>query len=229
MEILDLSIKLNIDVPSSDLISLAESAYDLANDAQSRYLGLDDPEIHIWVEQGSTKYRTKIYAGLIVFYNVISNIDGFVGGLEKIYDYGSKTMNYITERVIEPAPFRVMEVKRSVGLPEKIKKILRDVQQGKLSPDNATSKVMKLLEAEEADEQLKLKFLNSFMATAEVTYRSPGNQLNVFPEEEILISTKSLPPKSSHPKAPPVEASLQGVELWYNRRTGNKEVKMYTK
>lgn len=229
MDIIDLSIKLNIDVPSSDLVGLAENAYDIANEAQATYLSLDNPEIHIWVEQGSTKYRTKIIAGLALLYNVVSQIDGFVGGLEKIYDYSHKAMNYMTEKVIEPTPTRVVEVKRSAGLVGKLAKIMREVQQGKLTPDNATDRVMKLLESEDATEETKLKLLSSFALAAEATYRVPGKQLEIFPETEIAVGSKPMPSKRSLPKAPPMEPSLQGVELWYNRRTGTKEIKMYTK
>jgi hypothetical protein len=55
MDIVDLSVKLDRNVPALNLMSLAESVYEIVDHAQTDYLGFENPEIHVWIEQGSLK------------------------------------------------------------------------------------------------------------------------------------------------------------------------------
>lgn len=229
MELLDLSVKLDLYVDSSELIVVAEQLYKIADDAQSSFIGVDDVEIHVWVEQGSISKRTKIIIGWGFFFQTVCGIDSFIGGLEKIAGYSEKVINYVTTRIIERDPTKILEVRRSSGLPGKITDILRKVQQGKCSPEDATDKVMKLIEVEDGDSHSKETFLTSFTVTAERNFRSPLIQLKMFPEEEIKASKKPSPIKRSSPETPLRELSLQGIELWYDKKLGRKEIRMYTK
>jgi hypothetical protein len=54
-------------------------------------------------------------------------------------------------------------------------------------------------------------------------------QLKAFPDDEFIVEPRTVPKRKPVSKSPPVEASLQGIELWYNRRTGVKEMRRYTK
>jgi hypothetical protein len=155
MDVVDLSVKLDLSVPAENLTKLAEDLYELVEKAQADFLGFDYPEIHVWVEQGSLSYRAKIIIGFNMLVAAVSNYGGFVDGVEKIYEHSNKAINYVNEKLIEHNSSRVVDSKRSAGLPEKIKFIMRSVQQGKLSPDEATEKVIKLLEFEEGDSQMK--------------------------------------------------------------------------
>lgn len=229
MELVDLSIKLDLSVSSDNLLELAEDAYKVVYEAQVRFIDVEDAEIHVWVEQGSLKYRAKIFAGLLVFYNVVSGIDGFVGGLEKAYQYSNKAINYISEKLVEPTPTKVIEFKRSAGLPEKIKKILRDVSDGRVSVEQGTNNVTKLLQREEADLNIKQRIVDSFKITAESAYHSPLTQLNLFGEENEPVLVTKAPTRRSLPSPIPVQASLSGIELWYDHRTGKKHIKRYVK
>ena len=228
MDIIDLSIKLNLSIPPNDLVVLAEKAYDTVYYAQDTYLKFEEPEIHIWVEQGSVSYRTKVLIGLMAFYHVVSGIDGFVGGLEKIYNYSCKTIDYVSEALIDEKPNRVIEIKKSTGFTQKIRKVLQDVHNGKCSPDDATYKVIKLLEVEDDNPATKRRFIDSFNNAAKENYRSSSTQLKMFPDEEMILRDK-VHKKRTLPKAPPVEASLQGVEIWYDIKTKRKVVRSYTK
>jgi hypothetical protein len=227
MDLIDLSIKLNLNVNSDDLTSLADNAYELTFDAQERYLGFKDCEIHVWVEQGTVSYKTKVIIGLVTLYNVISGIDGFVGGLEKVYNYSNQAINYLSTKLVEPNPSKVIESKRSAGATEKIKKILSDLQQGKYSVDVATGKVEKLIDAEEANDHLKEQFIDLFSSAAKASYKSSDIQLYMFPQEEPL--TKKPVPRKPVRRRPLSEPSLQGVEIWYDVKTGRKQIRKYRK
>lgn len=229
MDVVDLSVKLDLNVPAENLKSLAEDVYELVDRAQANLLGFENPEIHVWVEQGSLSYKAKIIIGLNMFYAAVSGYGGFIDGVEKIYEHSNKVINYVNEKLIAPNASKVVDAKRSAGLPEKIKSILRSVQQGKLSPDEATDKVIKLLEFEEGDSQLKKRIVSSFRQSAEDEFREPDIQLKAFPDDEFKVERKAVPFRKPVSKLPPNEASLQGIELWYNRRTGTKEIRRYTK
>jgi len=229
MDIVDLSVKLDLNVPAENLKSLAEDVYELVDRAQANLLGFENPEIHVWVEQGSLNYKAKIIIGLNLFYAAVSGYGGFIDGVEKIQEHSTKVINYINEKLIAPNPSRVMDSKRSAGLPEQIKSIIRSVHQGKLSPEEATEKVTKLLEAEEGDSHVKESIVKSFWQSAKDQYREPYMQLKAFPDDEFTVEPRTVPKRKPVPKLPPVEASLHGIELWYDRRTGAKEIRRYTK
>lgn len=229
MDVVDLSIKLNLNVPAESLRNIAEDVYELVDTAQASFLGLENPEIHVWVEQGSLNYRTKIIAALNIMFVAVSGYGGFIDGVEKIYEHSKKVINYVNEKLIESTPSKVLESKRSAGFPEKVKLIMRSVQQGKLTPDQATEKLIKLLEAEEGDSDLKESIVVSFRQSAKAEFRTANVQLEAFPSDDFKIESKTSPVKKPTSKPPLDEASLQGVELWYNRRTGIKEIRTYIK
>ena len=197
--------------------------------AQERYLDFPDADIHVWAEQGSLSLRTKIYLGLLTVVNGISHFDGVVGGLEKIYSYSTKAMNYITTESIPQGHVNNMEVKRSAGFPEKVDKILRDVKYGKLTVEEGRRKVINLLDKEPEEQAIKDQFLHKFKLSAESIYDYPMEQLYMFPEEESTIPTKPSRNNNGLPKKAPAKATLQGVEIWFDQKTGRKRVRKYVK
>lgn len=229
MELLDLSVKFDDNIASNELVTQAEQLLEITERASSLYKEFANVEIHVWVEQGSITKRTKWFIGLTTLLNVVSNIDSVIGGLEKICTYSEKAMAYIAQEVAKPTPYKVSSVKRSAGLPQKITEILHKVQRGKYSPEEATQCVMRLIESEDADSNSKESFFNSFRAVAEQSYRAPWVQLPLFPGMEIESEVKPDPSKKRKPKVPVKEISLQGVELWYDKKTGRREIRRYTK
>lgn len=228
MELLELSIKLDLSVSEAELVPLAERAFEIAYQAQDQYLGFTDVEIHVWVEQGSTNYRTKILAGLTALYFGIANFDGFVSGLERINDLGQKTINYITENTVKNSKSQIIRISGSIGLSEKLTKILKDIQAGKLTPEQGTNKVLKLLQIEVGSPQEKKRVFEDFQAAiGDVTIQ--GEQLEMFPEAIYVIEDNPKKPRKSLPFKNEEKPSLQGVEIWYDRKSGRREIRRYTK
>ena len=96
IEVVDHSLKLNLNVPDNEIINLGYRSYNLAQEAKLKFYNLPEGSVHVWVEQGSVNYRTKIYYGLFTIINFVSHFDGFVGGVEKMVLYSNKAMDFIT-------------------------------------------------------------------------------------------------------------------------------------
>lgn len=227
MELLDLTIKLEQNVSATDLVKRAKDLYELAVRARQANDLPDDIEIHVWVEQGSLISKSKWYIALTAFVGLVNNFDSFTNGIEKIYQYSEKAMTYITQEVIESTPANAT-VKRSAGLSEKITKLLYQVQQGTYTPEEASGRIMKLIEKEE-DEQAKALLISSFNSAAEASYRSPWVQLPLFPGTDIVDKGTKEPNKRKKSTLPKPNMSLQGVELWYDKKTGRRELRKYVK
>lgn len=229
MEIIDLSIKLDINVSDNDLVLYAEKSYDIALIAHERYLDFGEKDIHVWAEQGSLTLRTKVGLAITTFVNVMCHLDGIIGAAEKAYTYGSKAMTYITQESIEPYHGRIIDVKRSPGLAERITQITRDISKGKLTPEEGTKKLMKMLEKENADAETTEKLLNDFKLSAKAIYNSPTVQLYMFGEEEMGVIAPPMGNSKRLPRKQPIKGSLLGVEIWYDQRTGQRRLREYVK
>lgn len=226
MELVDLWIKFDANVNDEELLPLAETAFNIALDAQKMFLDFPDTEIHVWVEQGTTNFKTKVIAGIVILYNGIANLDGFVNGVKMINEYSQKTINYITEQTIENNNSQVLNISGSKGTPEKLAKILTEVKSGSITVAEGTNKVLKLIEAEEGTAEEKEFIINSFKAAAEDT---TGNaQIKLFNDIEYTTNPKESSKRTRSSK-PAAKASLHGIEMWYDRRTGQRHVRRYNK
>lgn len=119
LEIINLSLTLNLNVPGNRIIEIGLQSYDLAQEAKKRFFNYPDSNVHVWVEQGSINYKYKVGVGLVTLYNIVSGIDGFVGGIEKIVSYCNNAMTYITQKSIDneyPQNTKVISHQRSTGL-----------------------------------------------------------------------------------------------------------------
>lgn len=228
MEIMDLSIKLNLNVQEEELITYAERYYNVTLSAHDLYLNFTEPDIYIWAEQGSLNLRNKVIYPLAAAVTILGNIDGVIGGLEKLYSYSSKAMTYITTETLPKSSQRVISVKRSAGLPEKVYKILANVRNGKLTVEAGTEKLLKLLAQEEGDASIKDAIVNQFQESAYEIYKRPLEQLTIFPSEEMYIINEK-PNRRKIPSKPPVTPILQGVEIWYDHRTKKRSFRKYIK
>ncbi len=228
MEIIDLSIKLNLNVQEEELIVYAERYYNVTIRAHELYLNFTEPDVYIWAEQGSLNLRNKVIYPLAAAVTILGNIDGVIGGLEKLYSYSSKAMTYITTETLPKGSQRVISVKRSGGLPEKVFRILANVRSGKLTAEAGTEKVLKLLAQEEGDASVKEEILNQFQESAYESYRRPIEQLTMFPPEEMYVIDEK-PGRKKAPSRPPVTPTLQGVEIWYDHRTKKRSFRKCVK
>ncbi|NEM99137.1 hypothetical protein [Pontibacter burrus] len=152
LEVANLSLKLNLNVPDYKIIDIGLDSFNLALEAQQKFFQTSDGKVHVWVEQGSVKYRYKLYYGLLTLVNIMGNFDGFVGGIEKVVTYGNKAMDYITQESIVSHNTQnviVLSHSRSLGFPGKVKALMTEVSKGHLTPEEATDKIINLLEEEE--------------------------------------------------------------------------------
>lgn len=227
MEIIDLSIKLNLNVQEEELVAYAERSYEVTFKAHELYLNFTEPDIYIWAEQGSLNLKNRILYPLAIITG-LGQVDGAIGGLEKLYSYSSKAMNYIIQETVPDKADRITNVKRSAGLPEQVLKILTNVRNGKLTVEAGTNKVLKLLAREEGDTSVKEEILHQFQKSASDNYRRPLEQLAMFPSEEIYVIDEK-PGRKKIPSRLPVTPSLQGVEIWYDHRTKKRSFRKYVK
>jgi hypothetical protein len=228
MDIIDLSIKLNLNVQDEELVAYAERSYEITVKAHELYLNFTEPDIYVWAEQGSLNLRNRILYPLAAVVTILGQVDGAIGGLEKLYSYSSKAMNYITQETVPSNAGRIINVKRSAGLSEQVIKILTNVKSGKLTVEAGTNKVLRLLAKEEGDASVKEEILNQFQESASENYQRPLEQLTMFPSEVMYVIDEK-PGSKKIPSKPPRTLSLQGVEIWYDHRTKKRHFRKYVK
>lgn len=228
MEIIDVTVKLDLDVEDDALVKYADQSYHIALKAVQIYLDVPDPAIHVWAEQGSLNLKTKVWIPLMAISTSLAQIDGIVGGIEKVYTYSKKAMTYIAQETSAYTEAEVLSIKKSGGLPQKITEVLSKVKAGRLTVDSGTEKILILLENEDGDAQFKDDILRQFRDVAEIAY-------NPHPEKSVIFrprnnySMKDTQSRREVPVKRPVTPSLQGVEIWYDPKTGQRTLKRYQK
>lgn len=176
MNLVDLFIKIDLNVSPQQLNKYAEDAYELAEKAKSFFVDIQDPQIHIWVEQGSLSFKAKIAIGAATTVTFLAQFDGALSGLERLNNYSKRATSFIATQIIEHTPGRVLETKNAQGVPEKILKIFKDVERGKITAEQGTNKVIKLFDSEK-DSIAKEAIINSIRLTADKSYKHPDEFL----------------------------------------------------
>lgn len=232
LELIDLSFKINANISKEGLLDVGMRSFDIANEAQAKFLDFQDTSIHVWIEQGSISFKYKILAGIIVIYNAVSGLDGFVGGLEKIVGYSGKAINYITQesvKIKDKNPSDIISYKPTAGFLGDVSSIMKKVRNGQTTPEQATDQVKRLLEKEVEHPDLTNEFINKFYDTSTLIYKTPNEQLDLFPYKKYNTEKLDKSKFNKKPTSPILKPQQEGIEIWQDLKSKETMVRTYVK
>ncbi len=222
-----------------ELKEVANYAFDLASSAMPKYLKIKDTEIHVRIEEGSLKSKITIGAALSTLYFGIATYGSFVRGVNTIVDQLHDVTHYINQEMIKhlkPGKQGIIARRNSTGVPGKLQKLFKEVEQGKLSADDATTMALSLLRqsSEGIPEEIEKDIKKS------VSEIKPNQTL--YDEERIEVPAEEIPSEAKKDKQPfkqrkypldipfhdrPRRRRKLGVEVWKTPLDSKRKIRYY--
>lgn len=208
----------------SRLSAYATSLFDRWDSEVAESLRLDDYGLLLEVEDGSIKGKGRIVTVASALFVAISGYGSFSGGLRQIAadirDVGSFLVNQ-AEKQAAGLGGRVVDSRKDAGKFGRLYRLFRDVQSGRLSPEDATQQATQLFEGEDvSEEQLR--------RVQDALHHLPrfGPQLE-FPEDLIGEGPRRRRPlRNDRPKPAPTETDGLRVQVWKDTRYDPRHVRV---
>jgi hypothetical protein len=200
-------------------------------DSWERYLeehvSIPDYSLYLEVEEGSVKGIGKIAAGLSALFVGIGQYDGFVSGVNTISAQIQASSDFLIKNAVEPFIEQTPNHKcrKSSGQLGKLERLLRRVQSGSLTPEDAAAKAEEIFSEDAGDCP---EFMNS-MQQAFVGAPPTPEQLDLDIDIPLVDSESSrlaaIPrlPLPDRPALPSREKYR--VEIWRSSKRQRREIK----
>lgn len=197
-------------------------------DQWDEYIGksliIPDYSLSLEIEEGSIKGLGKIAATAAALYFGIGQYGSFVSGIETIIGQARSVGNYLVEKAETLGDSKgSLKVKRRSETLGSLERLFHDVQNGKISAEEATSKAKSLLgdESPELIHSLEQEFktLPLHPQQIEINFHDP-----IFSEEKKIEKTKK-PIQPRLPTPPVVPSKNLRVEIWRESKKQHKKIR----
>lgn len=200
-------------------------------DSWERYLeehvSIPDYSLYLEVEEGSVKGIGKIAAGLSALFVGIGQYDGFVSGVNTISAQVQASSDFLIKNAVEPFIEQTPNHKcrKSSGQLGKLERLLRRVQSGSLTPEDAAAKAEEIFSEDAGDCP---EFMNS-MQQAFVGAPPTPEQLDLDIDIPLVDSESSrivaIPRLPLHDRPALPSREKYRVEIWRSSKRQRREIK----
>jgi hypothetical protein len=224
------SAKFLIRIPTLSEEQLDAYSTDLF-DSWERYLekhvSIPDYSLYLEVEEGSVKGIGKIAAGLSALYLGIGQYDGFVSGVNTISAQVQASSEFLIKNAVEPFIEQTPNHKcrKSSGQLGKLERLLRRVQSGALTAEDAAAKAEEIFSEDAGDcPEFMNSMLQAFMGAPPTPEQLDLDiDIPLVDSESSRIVAISRLPLPDRPALPPRE--MYRVEIWRTSKRQRREIK----
>lgn len=186
---------------------------------------IPDYSLSLEIEEGSIKGLGKIAVTAAALYVGIGQYGSFVSGIETIIGQTRSIGNYLVEKAETLGESKgSLKVKRRSETLGALGRLFHDVQNGKISAEEATSKAGILL-GEDSPELInslgqEFKTLPLHPQQIEIHFNDP-----IFSEEEKKIEKTKKPIQPKTPTTPVIPSKNLRIEIWRESRKQQKKIR----
>ena len=190
-------------------------------------ISIPDYSLYLEVEEGSVKGIGKIAAALYALYLGIGQYDSFVSGVKTISEQVRASSEFLIKNAVEPfneqSPSH--KCRKSSGQLGKLERLLRRVQNGSLSPEDAAAKAERIFREDAGDCPEFIDSMQQAFLGAPPTPEQLDLDIDlplVDSQTSRIVATPRLPPRD-RPALPPREKYR--VEIWRRSKRQKREIK----
>jgi hypothetical protein len=190
-------------------------------------ISIPDYSLYLEVEEGSVKGIGKIAAALYALYLGIGQYDGFVSGVKTISAQVQASSEFLIKNAVEPfneqSPSH--KCRKSSGQLGKLERLLRRVQSGSLTPEDAAAKAQGIFREDSGDcpefmDSMKQAFLSAPPTPEQLDL---DIKIPLIDSQTSRIFTAPRLPPQDRPALPPREKYR--VEIWRRSKKQKREIK----
>jgi hypothetical protein len=213
-----------------DLVSFAERVFDQFDRAAARYLprNFENYELRLLVEEGSVEGRSNLLVAASALHLAITGTGELISSLKEIGWLSGEVSSRVAEAAVKEsgASASRIRVRRGKGVVGKLHKLFHDVEEKRLHPDEATMKVIELLESEgDVSDQMLGEIRGEFHDAFQYAADHPGQldlDLALDPGGVELPPSTPAPPRR-RPETPAIPHTT--VEIVKEGREGKPRVR----